>query len=395
MKSGKKEERREKKTKDLSGFVCHYYVVLLHIVYIPSFIMSILSRSSRVLSSSFRPLNAAASTLSSTRSFASSSSSSYNSNSSSSSSSRDFGFGAGIGIGAALLLGGTSVALCADNKSAAAPCSPCASVDYAAVRKSIASLLEAENYDDGSRGPFFLRLAWHASGTYDKNTGTGGSCGGTIRFHPEASHGANAGLGEARAKLEEVKKKFPAISYGDLYTLAGVVAIEEMGGPVIPWRSGRVDKPDGSHCTPDGRLPDAAQGAHHVRDIFNRMGFNDREIVALIGAHSVGRCHPSRSGFDGPWTRAPTTISNEFYRVLLDEKWVERIWKGPKQYTNEKGKDLMMLPADLAFIQDEKFKPIVMEYAADEAKWRKDFSAAVSKLFELGVKFPKPWYQFW
>lgn len=74
----------------------------------------------------------------------------------------------------------------------------------------------------------FVRLAWHASGTYDKETGTGGSCKGTMRFDPEAKHGANAGLHIAREKLEKVKKQFPGISYGDLWTLAGVVAVQEM-----------------------------------------------------------------------------------------------------------------------------------------------------------------------
>lgn len=49
---------------------------------------------------------------------------------------------------------------------------------------------------------------------------------------------------------------------------------------------------------PNGRLPDAAKGAEHIRIIFNRMGFNDREIVALSGAHSLGRCHPERSGYE-------------------------------------------------------------------------------------------------
>ena len=48
-----------------------------------------------------------------------------------------------------------------------------------------------------------------------------------------------------------------------------------------------------------GRLPDGALGADHIRDIFGRMGFSDQEIVALSGAHALGRCHPDRSGFDG------------------------------------------------------------------------------------------------
>ena len=134
-------------------------------------------------------------------------------------------------------------------------------------------------------------------------------------YGPEAGHGANGGLAVARSLLDPVKAQFPSISYADLYTLAGVVAIEEMGGPTIPWAPGRSDAPDGSSCPPDGRLPDAALGAGHVRDIFYRMGFDDREIVALSGAHTLGRCHGDRSGFVGPWTNAPTTFSSLYFQV--------------------------------------------------------------------------------
>merc|ERR1719229_202658 len=117
------------------------------------------------------------------------------------------------------------------------------------------------------------------------------------------------GLHTARAALEVIKKKYPGISYSDLWTLAGVVAIEEMGGPKIGWRSGRTDAPDGKDTVPDGRLPDGDKGAAHLRTIFYKMGFNDQEIVALSGAHALGRCHPQSSGWELPWTRAPTTFS--------------------------------------------------------------------------------------
>jgi len=80
------------------------------------------------------------------------------------------------------------------------------------------------------------RLGWHASGTYCVHTKTGGSNGATMRFDPEASWGANAGLKGAREFLEPIKSKYPGLSYADLWTLASVVAIEEMGGPVIPVR---------------------------------------------------------------------------------------------------------------------------------------------------------------
>jgi len=203
--------------------------------------------------------------------------------------------------------------------------------DYAAVYTEIASRLEEkDDYDDGSYGPVLLRLAWHASGTFDKETGTGGSNGATMRFAPEADHGANAGLKAARDFLEPVKQKFPWITYSDLWILAGVCAVQEMQGPIIPYRPGRSDR-DVAACTPDGRLPDASKTQKHLRDIFNRMGFNDQEIVALSGAHALGRCHTDRSGYTGPWTFSPTVLTNDYYRLLSEEKWQWKKWNGPAQ----------------------------------------------------------------
>ncbi|KAF8057109.1 ccp1 [Scenedesmus sp. PABB004] len=259
--------------------------------------------------------------------------------------------------------------------------------DYGAVRKAIEDLLDADDYDDGSYGPVLVRLAWHASGTYDKASGTGGSNGATMRFAPESEHGANAGLAVARGLLEPVKAQYPWISYADLWTLAGAVAIEAMGGPAIPWSPGRVDKADGSACPPDGRLPDAAQGAGHVRDIFGRMGFDDREMVALVGAHTVGRCHTDRSGYSGPWTNAPITFSNLYFQELVNNKWRKKKWSGPLQYEDKSGA-LMMLPADMALLWDRKFKAYVDLYAKDEEAFFKDFAAAFGKLLALGVPAP-------
>ena len=152
----------------------------------------------------------------------------------------------------------------------------------AAVYKDIAALLDSnEDYDDGSYGPLLVRLAWHAAGTWDPVTKTGGSNGSTMRFKAESSWGANAGLGTARSLLEKVKAKHPGITYADLWSLAGACAITQMGGPVIPWRPGRADLAE-STTPPDGRLPDATKGASHLRgDIFYRMGFNDQEIVRV------------------------------------------------------------------------------------------------------------------
>jgi len=283
--------------------------------------------------------------------------------------------------------------------------------DWDQIRAEIASLLDIEGYDDGSLGPVFVRLAWHSCGSYDKKSGTGGSNGATMRFTPESGYGGNVGLGLARQVLEQIKLRHPAASYADLYQLAGIVAIEEAGGPKIPFRPGRTDAADGKACTPDGRLPDGGKTQQHVRDVFYRMGFDDKEIVALLGAHALGRCHLNRSGYEGPWTNAPTTFSNEFFRLLIEEKWeLKTNGAGNKQYKNSDD-TLMMLPADMALVQDPKFRVFVEKYAKDEQAFFNDFVPAWVKLQENGCKGlaapvafkaapaavvpAKPWYKFW
>lgn len=90
--------------------------------------------------------------------------------------------------------------------------------EIAAVAAAINDLLD--NDEDDGLGPTLVRLAWHASGTYDKESNTGGSDGATMRFIPESQHAANAGLHVAREALEQVKKLFPQISYADLWTVS-------------------------------------------------------------------------------------------------------------------------------------------------------------------------------
>ncbi|CAG8597168.1 2994_t:CDS:2 [Racocetra fulgida] len=216
--------------------------------------------------------------------------------------------------------------------------------DYQKIYNQIADILEDNDWDDGSWGPVLLRLAWHASGTYDKNTKTGGSNGATMRFSPESDHDANAGLKAAREKLENIKKNNPEITYSDLWTLAGVVAIQEMVNS------------EAAACTPDGRLPDASKGPSHIRDIFYRMGFDDRPIL----------------------------FTNGYYQELLGKKWVEKKWKGPKQFIDKETGILEFLLIIL-INEDKAFKQYVEQYAKDEALFFKDFAAAFHKLEELGV----------
>ena len=211
--------------------------------------------------------------------------------------------------------------------------------------------------------PIAVRLAWHSCGTYDKSDNSGGSNGARIRFDPERSDDANKGLGIVRDLLEPIKKRHPEISYADLYVLGGAAAIEFLGGPKIDVNFGRSDATRASLCPVlNGRLPDASQDAKHLRDVFYRMGFEDRDIVALSGAHTLGRCHSVRSGFDGPWTNNPLRFDNNYFKVLMGLEWKPRDWNGNFQFEDKLTKSLMMLPTDMALKTDPKFRVWALKY---------------------------------
>eukprot|EP00249_Psilotum_nudum_P008717 c21464_g2_i1 orf=282-938(+) len=200
------------------------------------------------------------------------------------------------------------------------------------ARRKLRGLIAEKNC-----APIILRLAWHGAGTYDVKSKSGGPFG-TIRNPEELAHGANAGLDIAIRLLEPIKNSFPILSYADFYQLAGVVAVEVTGGPEISFHPGRKDLPESPK---EGRLPDATKGANHLRDVFGHMGLGDKEIVALSGAHTLGRCHKERSGFEGAWTSNPLIFDNSFFKELIG---------GDRE-------GLIQLPSDKALVEDPAFRP--------------------------------------
>jgi len=213
-------------------------------------------------------------------------------------------------------------------------------LDIKAVEKDLTDLMSA-NYqywpndaDFNHYGPFFIRLAWHCSGSFRATDGRGGCAGGRLRFEPERSWPDNTNLDKARSLLFSIKRKYgDGLSWGDLYTAAGTIAIQSMGGPTKPFCFGRPDDKNGKKSKilnrpckdPNGRKlkngkcvgpwgpttvgliyvnpegPIGADGhpqvdprlsAIDIQDSFGRMGFNAMEIVALIGGgHAFGKCH--------------------------------------------------------------------------------------------------------
>ncbi len=208
------------------------------------------------------------------------------------------------------------------------------SLDFDALKKDLTDLMtDSQEWwpaDYGHYGPFFVRLAWHAAGTYRTFDGRGGGGSGAQRFAPLNSWPDNVNLDKARLLLWPIKQKYGKnISWADLLILVGNVAIESMGLPTYGFGGGREDiwepeediywGPEGEwladeRYTGDRELeaplgavqmgliyvnPEGPNGnsnpldsARDIRDTFKRMGMNDEETVALIaGGHTFGKGH--------------------------------------------------------------------------------------------------------
>lgn len=148
---------------------------------------------------------------------------------------------------------------------------------------------------------------------------------------------------------------------------------------------GRKDATKVEESVAEGRHPDGDKGADHLREVFGRMGLTDQDIVILSGAHTVGKCHVERSGFDGPWTEEPYKFDNSYFVDMLNKDWKEtESSAGNPQF--ESDANTIMLISDLALMQDEGFRVYVEKYASDQDAFFADFAESYQKLTELGVK---------
>jgi catalase-peroxidase len=208
-----------------------------------------------------------------------------------------------------------------------------ASLDLDALRQDVVEVMHTSQdwwpADYGHYGPLFIRMTWHAAGTYRIHDGRGGGGEGAQRFAPLNSWPDNANLDKARRLLWPVKQKYGRkLSWADLIIYAGNVAIEDMGLPTFGFGFGRPDiwapdevfwgpedtwlgdarysgerdlsNPLGAvqmgliYVNPEGPngTPDPLAAARDIRETFARMAMDDEETVALIvGGHTFGKCH--------------------------------------------------------------------------------------------------------
>ncbi|XP_035546909.1 probable L-ascorbate peroxidase 6, chloroplastic/mitochondrial isoform X1 [Juglans regia] len=240
--------------------------------------------------------------------------------------------------------------------------------------------------------PILVRLGWHDAGTYNKNIQEWpqrGGANGSLRFEIELKHAANAGLVNALKLIQPIKDKYPGVTYADLFQLASATAIEEAGGPKIPMKYGRVDVTAPTDCPEEGRLPDAGppSPADHLREVFYRMGLSDKEIVALSGAHTLGRSRPERSG----WGKSETKYTKDGPGAPGGQSWTVQWLKFDNSYFKDikqrRDEDLLVLPTDAVLFEDPSFKVYAEKYAEDQEAFFKDYAEAHAKLSNLGAKF--------
>lgn len=239
-------------------------------------------------------------------------------------------------------------------------------------------------------GPILVRLSWHDAGVFAE--GRAGCPNAALRWTDggESKFKENAGLPTvALSLLRPISDKFcpDLISHADLWTLAANVAIKTMGGPDIATRFGRTDAKSSAEsvASADGRLPDAVKGAEHLRTIFQAKGFDDKAIVALSGAHTIGSCHADRSGFDGAWTEQPLVFDNTYFKELLSKTYTSEATAKGCQHRHGATRTIM-LNTDMALLEDPGFRPHVEHFAKDQAAFFQDFTSAWTKLQESGCE---------
>lgn len=292
------------------------------------------------------------------------------------------------------------------------------------LRTELMRFIDTENCH-----PIMVRLAWHDSGTYDRRIAAfpqRGGANGAIIHDPELYMGANKGLTKAVTFLKEYKAKHPSVSWADLIQMASAVAVEVAGGPKIPMKYGRVDVSGPGDCAPptsregfagnaglpdpkpgaDGKFPcGATDAATHLRNVFTKkMGFTDQEIVALSGAHTIGRAFKERSGtcpFGSIQAgHQPCKYTREGCVVRHDGKsgvgmeggqsWTKNWLKFDNEYFKvytEQDPELLWFPTDSALHTDQGFQATFQLYKSDQAAFFRDYAQAHKKLSELGSQF--------
>jgi L-ascorbate peroxidase len=270
--------------------------------------------------------------------------------------------------------------------------------------------------DEKNCGPILIRSAWHDSGTFDNTRNNlpwpeAGGAIGSIRTDHEINAGPNAGLKKAiTVYLQPIKTAVPLVSWADLLQLGSATAVEQMGGPKIPMKYGRVDgipkKPtDAPFGLPDA-LPPFGGGAaglknpedpaEHLRFVFYKYSMSDRDIVALSGAHTVGRAFKDRSGTVDEGYLGGTAYTKKGSPNLKSSEtcggrsWTKEWLKFDNSYFTDMGNqdtETITFPTDAVLMTDPGFKPHFEEFKTNPSAFFAAYAQSHKKLSELRAQF--------
>ena len=250
---------------------------------------------------------------------------------------------------------------------------------------------------DPESAPSFLRLAFHDAAT--KRSDAQGP-NGSIRFELMRNENIGPSMRQALQFIEQIVQNCQ-VSWADAIAVSGAAVVEALGGPKIDVATGRKDalEEDAENRLPDGSLTSGA-----IRDYFRQLGFSDEELVALVGAHTVGRwtsllgVQPACMAKEGldfwictreqgqrlPFTARPTLFNNDYFKNVLEFERRQKMPRPTKRYKDrpENGglPALYLLPSDIGLLYDADLHKQVEQFAFDEAAFFAAFSRAYLKL---------------
>merc|ERR1712151_444017 len=236
----------------------------------------------------------------------------------------------------------------------------------------------------------------------------GGATGSILTEH-EINAGPNAGLKKAITRyLQPIKDECPEVSWADLIQMGSATAIEVLGGPKIPIKYGRVDGNPVELAPPPFGLPaalpefahpgvkDPKDPAEHLRFVFDKYEMDDKDIVALSGAHTIGRAYKERSGAVAEGYQGGTAYTRAGCPYLANSEtrggrsWTKDWLKFNNSYYADMAKadkECIAFPTDKVLMTDPKFKPHFDLFAKDEKAFFAAYQQSHKKLSELGCKF--------
>jgi catalase (peroxidase I) len=255
--------------------------------------------------------------------------------------------------------------------------------------------------------PASVRMGFHDAGDFNKWAATGGADGRFVNS-PEGWYGQSRSVNAGTVCAKQLLGRFTetSLSAGDAVQLCGIVAAEVAGGPAFESFNFSAGRAPALGVTGDGTIPNPNGSVKTIRDYYYRMGLGDLDIVALMGAHTLGGGNGAAgSGYTGQFTATPGTFDNSYFVQLLkyeaDQSGDCDYWhktpaerEGPNGGCHVGPNQLLQLPTDRALLRDPEMRSHVIRFALDQDAFFEQYAASIKKMSELGKDVSVQWCTF-